>query len=101
MIKVCVFAGEAFDENVGRYKTIWELKELRDSVAHGKPIEIETDVKTREELREQMKCPWDKYLTPEYIEIAYKTVKEFQYFLFENCNIAIGQTLTSSVPIRR
>ncbi|EHU9474426.1 hypothetical protein KZY47_004394 [Vibrio vulnificus] len=99
MTKVCAIAGHEFDKNVGLYKLIWELKELRDSVAHGKPIEIETEVKSREELRDKMQCSWDVNLTPEHVESTYKTVKEFEQFLFENCKISIGETLTSAVSV--
>ncbi|CDT06807.1 hypothetical protein A165_04495 [Vibrio tasmaniensis ZS-17] len=99
MKKVCAIAGHEFDENVGLHKLIWELKELRDSVAHGKPIEIETEVRSREELREHMQCSWDVNLTPEHVESTYEAVKEFERFLFESCKISIGETLTSAVSV--
>lgn len=99
MVKVCARAGVAFDENVGIYEKLWQLKLLRDDVAHGKPIEIETDVTSRNELREQMCCPWDANLTPETVEKMFEAVKEFEKLLFINCKINIGETLTSAVRI--
>ncbi|WP_325890997.1 hypothetical protein [Grimontia sp. NTOU-MAR1] len=95
--QVCSVAGVEFDKSVGVYKSLWELKELRDSIAHGKPIEFTTDAKTRDELRVQMQCPWDSSLTPDYVETAYETVKTFERMLFENCKIAVGETVTSAV----
>ncbi|EOX3960230.1 hypothetical protein ACM9ER_003653 [Vibrio alginolyticus] len=95
--KVCAVAGLEFDKNAGLYKQIWDLKVLRDDVAHGKPVEVVTDVKTREELQKKMECPWDKYLSPENVENTYKAVKEFERMLFENCKIPKGLTLTSSI----
>ncbi|MEZ8174278.1 MULTISPECIES: hypothetical protein [Vibrio] len=95
--QVCSTAGEEFDKSVGIYKSLWELKELRDSIAHGKPIEFTTDVKTRDELRAQMQCPWDSSLTPEHVETTYEIVKNFERMLFKNCNITIGETVTSAV----
>ncbi|SHG07896.1 hypothetical protein [Vibrio gazogenes] len=97
--KVCAKAGVEFDKSVGLYEKLWQLKELRDHVAHGEPIEIETDVTTREELREQMSCPWDSCLTPEIVETMFRTVKEFEKLLFTNCHINVGETLTSAVRV--
>ncbi|MEZ9627800.1 hypothetical protein [Aliivibrio fischeri] len=99
MKKICAVSGCEYDQNVGLNKTLWDLKVLRDSVAHGKPIELETKVKSREELREKMQCSWDKNLMPEYVESTYEVVKEFECFLFDNCKISIGETLTSAVSI--
>ena len=95
--EVCSAAGEEFDKSVGIYKSLWELKELRDSIAHGKPIELTTDSKTRDELRVKMQCPWDSHLIPDHVESAYEIVKNFERMLFKNCNITIGETVTSAV----
>ena len=95
--QVCSVAGKEFDKSVGLYKSLWDLKELRDSIAHGKPIEFTSDVKERDGLRAQMQCPWDRKLTPEHVEITYEMVKEFERMLLENCNINIGETITSAV----
>ncbi|EHZ2903907.1 hypothetical protein M5225_004634 [Vibrio vulnificus] len=97
--KVCAKAGVEFDKNVGIYSKLWQLKTLRDEVAHGKPIEIETKVATREELREKMSCPWDVSLTPENVESMFVAVKDFEKLLFKNCQINIGETLTSAVRV--
>ncbi len=95
--KVCSVSGQPFDPNIGLYKLIWELKLLRDEVAHGKPIEVTTNVKTQEELLGKMACPWDKYLVPDHVENTYNAVSDFRYMLFKNCNIQLAQSVTSSV----
>ena len=99
MTQVCEAASLGFDKNTEPYKTIWELKELRDSIAHGQPIELNTTVRTREELRASMVCSWDQNLNPDYVNHAYDQVKQFERLLFDNCQISVGETLTSAVGI--
>jgi len=95
--QVCGVANLTFDKNIDPFKTLWQLKELRDLIAHGKPIELTTTASTREELRRAMECPWDRNLTSEYINHTYDMVKQFEKQLFENCHILVGHTLTSAV----
>jgi hypothetical protein len=73
--QVCEEASLVFNENEEPFKTIWQLKELRDSIAHGQPIELTTSVSSREELRRAMECPWDQHLSSEYINHAYNMIK--------------------------
>ncbi|RLA37307.1 MAG: hypothetical protein DRQ64_09600 [Gammaproteobacteria bacterium] len=93
--QVCIRAGLAFNKSKEPFNTLLQLKELRDSIAHGKPIEITTSVHSRAELRREMECPWDQNLTSEYVNNAYEIVKQFERDLFENCQITVGQTLTA------
>lgn len=97
--QVCQVARLNFDETVEPFSTLWTLKELRDVIAHGKPLEIRTIASTREELRAAMACPWDSNLNPDFINTAYDQVKAFERLLFVNCKIRIGQTLTSAVGV--
>lgn len=100
--KVCAVAGQEFDSNVGIYKVLWQLKELRDSIAHGKPSEkITTDAQTREQVFDQMECPWDKASNPENVEVTYKAVKEFQKVIFKGCEIRPIDTITSSRTVAK
>jgi hypothetical protein len=99
--QVCSAAGVEFDKSVGMYGLLWELKKLRDSIAHSKPSEFSKDVNTREEVRAHMQCPWESCLTPEYVEEIYKTVKTFKRMLLKNCNIKVGETVTSAVMARK
>jgi len=95
--QVCTEANLNFDAHNEPFKTLWQLKDLRDSIAHGQPIEATTTVNSRDGLRQSMECPWDQHLTTEYINHAYDTVTEFERQLFENCQIMITDTLTSAV----
>lgn len=97
--QICNAVGLHFDEGVEPYSTLWQLKELRDSIAHGQPIEMTTNVSSREELRRAMKCPWDQHLNPDYINHAYKSVKQFERELFKKGNILVGHTLTYAVGV--
>lgn len=101
MDQVCAQAGLKFSKHTEPYKTLWELKELRDSMAHGKPEEFETEIKDRDDLRKAMECEWDKNLTPTYVNSAYDQVKEFERLLFVNCKISVGETITSIVDLPR
>ncbi|WP_418103800.1 hypothetical protein [Vibrio harveyi] len=100
--KVCAVAGQEFDSSVGIYNVLWQLKELRDSIAHGKPSEqITTDAQTREQLFEQMECPWDKASNPENVEATYKAVLQFQNVLFEGCELRLIDTTTYSRTVAK
>lgn len=98
--QVCEEASLVFNENEEPFETLSQLKRLRDSIAHGQPIEVTTSVSSREELQRAMECPWDQYLTSEYINHAYEMVDQFKRNLFLSCQIAAGQTLTSAVGCR-
>lgn len=97
IIQVCNAATLVFDTCIDPYRTLWELKQLRDSFAHGQPIEVNTSVLTREDLRASMVCPWDQHLNHEYVNHAYDQAKQIERLLFRNCRISVGETLTSAV----
>lgn len=99
--EVCKTAGFDFDEIVEPFSTVWQLKETRDMIAHGQPYEGNFTVRTREELHAAMECPWDRHLSPEYINYAYEKVKEFEHRLFDGARISLASTITSSVRARR
>jgi len=94
---VCEKASLKFDTKLEPFKTLWQLKELRDLIAHGQPIEISSSISSREDMRRAMQCPWDKNLTSKYVNHAYDIVKNFENQLFRNCRIIIGDTLTEAV----
>jgi len=94
--RVCESVGLEFNRTQDLYARIWELKELRDSLAHGQPIETSISARNREELREAMQCPWDEHLNPAYVFETYHAVKEFKHLLLEYGEIALGETLTAN-----
>ncbi len=96
---VCAQADVTFSKHREPYKTLWELKTLRDSMAHGKPVEFQTDIENRNDFRKAMECSWDKNLTPDYVNSAYDQVKIFERLLIVNCNISVGETITSAIAL--
>lgn len=99
MQQVCAAAGIDFNTSNEPFQTLWSLKEMRDSIAHGQPLEISVSVESREELRRQMECPWDQRLNPNFVNRAYEQAKQLERTLFANCNISVGETLTSAVGV--
>lgn len=97
--QVCGAASLDFNLKKEPFSTLWTLKELRDSIAHGQPIEVNTTACSRDELRTSMACPWDQHLTPEYVNHAYEQAKFFERALFVNCCISVGETITSAVGV--
>lgn len=87
MEQVCEIADIKYDESVEPFSTLNQIKQLRNLMAHGKPIEG----------GEGMKCAWDDFLHPEFSEESYKQVKEFQRLLLEGCEIGIEETITSNL----
>lgn len=88
--------GFQFDESTEPYTTLGRLRELRNAMAHGKPIEKMASVSSKVELKEAMAMPWDAFLTPEFSLQAFEQVKSFELALLENAGIPIGATLTSA-----
>jgi len=96
---VCSVAGCSFDKAIEPYRTLWQMKELRDAMAHGKPQTFSASAKTREDLRKSMECSWDVYSTPEYVNHAWSQVKEFDHMLLKGSKLSVGETLTGAIGL--
>jgi hypothetical protein len=88
--------GEGFDKNCEPYKTVWSIKETRDSIAHGKPYEDTVKIRSTDELWLEMSAPWDNYLDSDYVEHVYEQVNNWVSELLKIANIPIESTLTSA-----
>ena len=88
--------GGSFNKTIDPYLTIWQLKELRDSMAHGQPVENDVSVSSREELWAEMRAPWGHCLNQEFINHAYAQVKIWQTELRKMWGTSIGSTITSA-----
>ena len=99
--EVCNAANLEFNVSIEPFCTIWELKETRDHTVHGQPIETVISAQSREEIREELAPPWQRFLTSEYINHAYRMVKDFQHALFEGAEIELGDSLTSYIAAGR
>ena len=67
--------GSAFNENNEPYQTICTAKKLRDSIAHGQPIENVVDIRSTDELWVEMSSPWDHCLDEKFVNAAYNQVR--------------------------
>jgi hypothetical protein len=82
------------------YLTVKELKQFRDTVAHGKPAEIQGErnlTLTPEELgrRNILKADWEKSLTAEFLRRCYDDTEALWRTLFEASGLKLIDTITS------
>jgi hypothetical protein len=87
--------GLAYDKAREPYSTIEKLKTLRDQMAHGKPIEVNTVAPSKEDLKRAMRSPWDEFLLPAFVNHAYDQVCIFENNLLALGKIPLVETLTS------
>lgn len=92
--------GVKVDYETRPHSTIKEIKNFRDTVAHGKPYEIEEEkelVLTKEELeqRQMLKAEWEGCLTAEFLRQAYDDLEQLWRTLFEKSGLNILDTVTS------
>jgi hypothetical protein len=88
--------GFKFDIAVEPYKTISLLKEARDTMAHGQPIEFQVSVPSRAQISKVMGPSWASATEPQVVLAAYEQVKQFKKRLFGLAGIKLGASLTSA-----
>jgi len=88
--------GMAYDETVEPHLTVATLKQIRDQIAHGQPIEKTARVSSKADLKAAMETSWDSYLTPAFCNRAYMRVNDFESQLLERSGIPIESTITSA-----
>lgn len=86
-----------FDESIEPYATIATLKNIRDQIAHGQPMDKTVRTSSKADLKEAMKTSWDNYLTPDFCNHAYMQVQSFERQLLERSGIPIEETTTSAL----
>ena len=96
MDEICELANIMVDAESELFIVLNQLKVIRDSIAHGKPIEGKADDSFSEGVNKYLKSPWAEYLNPEFTNTAYRQVKEFKNLLFSKCEINPGAALTSA-----
>ena len=89
--------GYKFDKGKEPFKTVWKLKLLRDSMAHGKPKRANVGAKSKEELWAHMKTSWDDSMNPEFVNDAYDKVKEWKKELLKAADLTLASTVTSAI----
>ncbi|WP_112099805.1 hypothetical protein [Mesorhizobium hawassense] len=98
--RVTKHLGVAFDDKTRPYKSVRDLKDFRDTLAHGKPLELRTDkeiVTTHEELEKRgyLTADWQKRLTEQFVNDAFDDMEAIWRDLLARSNLAIFDTLTS------
>ena len=96
MDEICKLVDITVDAESELFIVLNQLKVIRDSIAHGKPIEGKAADRFSEGVNKYLKSPWAEYLNPEFTNTAYRQVKEFKNLLFCKCEIKPGAALTSA-----
>jgi hypothetical protein len=81
------------------YSTIRTLKELRDSLAHGKPLHLELDEETIVEATNadqsiDLSADWDSYCNAEFANQAYEDVNGIWRQLLFASKLSLFETLS-------
>ena len=91
--------GIRFDWQAEPFRTLQHLKELRDHMAHGKPIELGVKGGASRSIGELLRTPWDSFLTAAYVQHAYPQVVAFEEMLLKSACIQAEQALTHGSTI--
>lgn len=86
----------AYDKKIEPFRTLEALKDSRDNLAHGKPMEFDTMVNSTRELSKSMRPQWTLVTEPEIVIEAFERAKEFKSMLFTRARIKPGAALTSA-----
>src|SRR4051794_4731492 len=92
--------GVAIDYESRPHSTVKELKEFRDTLAHGKPKEVKgesDEIITREELerRDLLKAEWQECLTEEFLGRCYDDTESIWRQFLEKSEVSVIDTITS------
>lgn len=92
--------GFAADFGKRPYQTVTELKQFRDALAHGKPIELTREfeaITTQEELDKSsyLRGEWESFLSVEFVEKAYKDMQEIWSELMKMSGLEVFDAITS------
>ena len=99
MRTVCAHLAVALDPKVRLYLSVVKLKELRDMLAHGKPINKVFDegvVATAEELEAQriIDAGWEAQINHAFFSDAYADVERIWGELLTKSGLSVFETIT-------
>jgi hypothetical protein len=86
-----------FDKAIEPYKTIALLKEARDTMAHGQPVQFQVSAQSDKHVSKAMRPTWSSASQPDVVLAAYEQVRQFKNFLFARARITLGASLTSAI----
>lgn len=95
--KVCESLGIDFDETSDPLKTLAELKQVRDKLAHPKPVIKNGEVSSRKDLNILLETHWDKFCNSEFVENANSQVQSFEEMIYQNEAVRKSGILTSAI----
>lgn len=77
-------------------QSVYNLKCVRDTIAHGKPEIVDTTLVTEvePEVWDSLKGQWETSLTPDNIERCCEDVDKLWRMLLDAAGISVGETLT-------
>ena len=83
------------------FSTLKTIKDFRDTLAHGKPEETVVEEEAIMEQHEEdglvgLTAEWQKYCTPELMQIVHEDLNTLWKMLLEKAGIKVFDTLTSS-----
>ncbi len=97
--KIIKHLGVRYDDQTRPYQTVRKLKEFRDTLAHGKPMELHNDkevIITHEELdhRGFLTADWQSLLDEQFVANAFDDMQTIWYDLLERAQLEIFDTMT-------
>ena len=79
------------------YLTIKRLKEARDKMAHGQPLDFTLNSEDKSELARAMQSPWSESTNVEFLAHAYEQIQVFKRTLLSKARIKPGATYTTAI----
>lgn len=95
--RVCAAIGYSFDLDNEPFKTLEIIKNIRNDLAHGKPIEKTINASNKEELMSGIDATWYEYSNPGFTSKAYEQAKAFKKELILKSGLSLGETLTFGI----
>ena len=96
---ICAHLGVKPDFATRPYLSIKELKDFRDTLAHGKPLDLYLDeevIATHEELDQRglMRADWEAFVNKDFFACAYDDVENVWKDLLARSKLEIFDTMT-------
>ncbi|EJB8544229.1 TPA: hypothetical protein ACF5B0_004686 [Vibrio parahaemolyticus] len=95
--KIYKAINEPLDFETEPLMSILKLKDIRNEIAHSKPVEVVKSASNHTEAKLNMKAEWELLLDPSFALHAYEQVDTFYHYLLQKFGISVFETLTSSI----
>ncbi|WP_425953033.1 hypothetical protein [Ralstonia pseudosolanacearum] len=89
--------GLAVSPEVEPFASIELLRNIRNRLAHGTPVYVHNaTARSRDELDDATRAPWEQHCTPAEVETLYQQVIELRNTLFKKAKIPLAQSFSSA-----